>query len=86
MSIKEEVIRLVEGLPESDLLTVRRLLQGLALTRESDEGALRSFLASCPEDDEPETPAERAAVQRAKQEYEAGKVIPHEQVTIGRPD
>ena len=36
MSIKEEVFRLVEELPESDLLTVKRMLRGLRLPQETE--------------------------------------------------
>lgn len=68
--------RLVDSLPEEDLPTAGRLLVGLTATADAAERAL--LLA--PDDDEPETPEERAAVEEALRDVREGRTVPHEEV------
>ena len=68
--------RLVDSLPEEDLTTAGRLLVGLTMTADAVERAL--LLA--PDDDEPETPEERAAVEEALRDLREGRTVPHEEV------
>jgi hypothetical protein len=58
MSTREELHRLLDRIPESDLLTTRKFLRSLV-----DPVELAILLA--PEDDEPESEHERAAVEAA---------------------
>lgn len=75
-SIKQELHALVDALPESEVETARRVLEGLRATA----SAPSYTLDNAPEDDEPETEEERAAVAEALAEMRAGKGIPHEEV------
>jgi predicted transcriptional regulator len=76
MTIKEELHALVDALPESEAETARRVLQGLrAIASEPSY-----TVDSAPEDDEPESEEERAAVAEALAEMRDGKGIPHEEV------
>jgi len=68
--------RLVDSLPEEDLTTAGRLLVGLTMTADAVERAL--LLA--PDDDEPETPEERAAVEEGLRDLREGRTVPHEEV------
>ncbi|MEJ7812312.1 MAG: hypothetical protein WKG32_18015 [Gemmatimonadaceae bacterium] len=78
MTTKERVHRLVDMLPARELETAARVLEGLAALSVSDPVA--RALALAPEDDEPETDEERAAVAEARAEMQRGGVIPHADV------
>lgn len=81
MSIREEVIRLVEAMPETDLAVARRVLEGIALTSPSrGPESLRAFPESCPEDDEPTTEDDLAAIARGREAFARGELISHDEV------
>lgn len=73
---KEQLHRLVDGLPDSEVHAARRYLEYL---HNLQDPVLRAFLEA-PEDDEPETPEERAAVAEAREDFKAGRVVTLEQV------
>jgi len=76
-STKEQLHRLVDALPKSELHAARRFLEYLRNMR--SDPVLRALLEA-PQDDEPETEEERAAVRQAWQEYLRGQARPWEQV------
>lgn len=76
-STKEQLHRLVDALPESELHAARRFLEYLRNMR--SDPVLRALMEA-PEDDEPETPEEAAAVKEAWQEYLRGEFHSWEQV------
>jgi len=70
MSIKEDVHRLVDELPDDELPAARRLLESLR-TKEHDP--LIQHLMQAPIDDEPYTDEERAEDEGGWQEYLRGE-------------
>jgi CO dehydrogenase/acetyl-CoA synthase beta subunit len=76
MTIKEELHRLVDELPESESHAARRFLEYL---RNMGDPVLRAMLEA-PEDDEPETEEERAAVAEAQEDFKAGRVVSHQEL------
>lgn len=76
MTVKEKLYHLVNALPETELLAAERYLEYLA--HSADPVALALELA--PEDDEPVTDADRAAMAEARAELDAGLGIPSEQL------
>lgn len=76
MSVRDEVRRLVDALPESELPTARRLLEALHLLGR-DPRQLALELA--PWDDEPTTPEEEAGVVVAYEELARGEVVSAEE-------
>ncbi|MBI2916707.1 MAG: hypothetical protein HYY01_01825 [Chloroflexi bacterium] len=68
---KQDLHRLVDQLPDSELHAVRRFLEFL---RFQDDSLLRKLLLS-PEDSEPTTPEEDAASEAAWQEYLRGEFV-----------
>ena len=76
MSARDEVRRLVDALPESELPTARRLLEALHLLGR-DPRHLALDLA--PWDDEPTTPEEEAGVAVAYEELARGEVVSAEE-------
>lgn len=73
---KEDLHRLVDQLSPRDLTAARRFLEYL---RDTSDPLLRA-LARAPLDDEPTTPEEDAAAEKAWQEYLRGEGVPLEQV------
>jgi hypothetical protein len=71
---KEVLHRVIDTLPDSELEEAARLLAGLGI----DDPVLRAVLAA-PLDDEPETPEEAAAVQEARDDVAAGRIVSHEE-------
>jgi hypothetical protein len=85
MTVKEELHRLVDALPPSELSAARRLLEYL---RDRGTDPLLSALLEAPEDDEPETAEEAAAVKEAYADLAARRVVPHKEARkrlFGRP-
>ncbi|MBM3465724.1 MAG: hypothetical protein FJX76_26835 [Armatimonadetes bacterium] len=88
MSDRADLHRLVDELPEDSTAAAARILECLrdekrdelsqALRESPDDSFLRA-LAAAPEDDEPETPEEAAAVQEAIEELDRGEGIPWEE-------
>ena len=75
MTTKEELYSLVDDLPDSELHAARRYLEYL---RSTGDPVLRAFLEA-PDDDEPETEEERAAMAEAHEDFRAGRVVPHDE-------
>jgi hypothetical protein len=73
MTVKDDIYRLIEELPEHELVTALRLLEGL---RDRASG-LRRVLAEAPLDDEPVTEDDLAAMAEAQADAAAGRVVPH---------
>ena len=71
---REHLHRLVDALPEDATEAAERLLRQLA------DDSLFSFLMAAPEDDEPETEEERAAVAEARAASARGEVITTEEL------
>ena len=46
----------------------------------SSREALQQLLDALPEDDEPETPEERAAVEEALRDLRGGRIVPHAEI------
>ncbi|HEY6320229.1 MAG TPA: hypothetical protein VJA16_01590 [Thermoanaerobaculia bacterium] len=76
MAPRDNLHRLVDTLPESELERAERVLE---VRRQVAEPFYRP-LEDVPLDDEPETPEERDAIEEARGDVAAGRVIPHEEV------
>lgn len=76
MTTRDTLYRLIDELPERELMLAQQLLTYLQSGRQ-DSLALK--LLSSPLDDEPETEEERSAVQEAKEDRAAGRVVSHEE-------
>lgn len=74
--LRQRLRQLVDQLPEEELQAAHRYLQ--YLLRVTDP-VFRALL-DAPEDEEPETPEEAAAVQEARDDARHGRLIPHEEV------
>ena len=75
MTIKEELHRLVDELPESESHAAKRFLEYL---RNMGDPMMRSLMEA-PEDDEPTTPEEDKGAAEAWQEYLRGEAISAEE-------
>lgn len=75
-SLKEKLHRLIDDLPASELPAAERFLEYL---RDRPGDPVLRALREAPEDDEPETPEEASAVQEAREDVAAGRLIPHEE-------
>ena len=71
MSSRASLHRLIDDLPETEIARAKRVLEAL---RETAERPLYT-LESAPEDDEPETPEEAAAVAESWREHKEGKSL-----------
>lgn len=76
MTIKEELHRLVDELPEGESHAAKRFLEYL---RNMGDPVLRAMLEA-PEDNEPTTPEEDEGAEEAWQEYLRGEARPWEDV------
>jgi hypothetical protein len=76
MTIKDELYRLVDELPEKELHAAKRFLEYL---RNMGDPLLQSLMEA-PYDDEPTTPEEDKGAEEAWQEYQRGKARPWEDV------
>jgi len=72
MTVKERAIRIINELPDERATEALEYLEDLL--------APQYTLENAPLDDEPETPEERAAVERAKAGIARGKGIAHEEL------
>ena len=77
MTIKDDLHRLIEELPDGEAHAARRFLEYL---RNVGSDPLLKALMEAPEDDEPETEEERAAVAEAYEDIKAGRVVTMEEV------
>jgi hypothetical protein len=75
-SIKAELHRLVDELPEAELYPAKRYLVYL---RNMGDPVFRA-LEEAPYDDEPETPEERAAIEEGLKDLSEGNVFSAEEV------
>ena len=73
---RTELHHLVDELPESEIAVAKRFL---AYLRDVQDPVLQALLEA-PEDDEPETEDERAAVAEAYKDLKAGRVVSHEEI------
>lgn len=76
MTAKQQLHALVDLLPESELETARRVLEGLRATAD----IAGYSLDDAPLDDEPESEGERAVVAEARADAAAGRVYSHDEV------
>lgn len=76
MTVKDELYRLVDQLPEGEWHAAKRYLEYL---RNMGDPLLQALMAA-PFDDEPETEEERAAVAEARGDFEAGREVTHEEL------
>lgn len=76
MTVKEELYRLIETLPDSELPIARRVLEHLH--NRGTDPLLRTLLEA-PDDDEAETAEESAAVMEAYADIASGRVVSHEE-------
>ena len=75
MTTKEQLHRLVDHLPESEVPAAERYREYLSVARQDP---FLQALMNAPVDDEPETEEERAAVAEARAALERGQVISDE--------
>lgn len=80
MTTKEQIRQLVEDLPESDLETLKRVLEGLSAL--SSVNLVKAALAHAPIDDEPVTDEEAQAIEEGERDVEAGRVVTVDQVKV----
>lgn len=71
VTVREELHKIVDHIPETDVATARKFLRSLV-------DPVELSLPSAPVEDEPESEAERDAVERARRE--PGPGTPHEEV------
>ena len=74
--LREELQRLVDELPDRELLPAQRYLQYL---KHSADPFLRKLL-DAPEDDEELTPEEEAAIEEGMEDLRAGRIVSLEEV------
>jgi hypothetical protein len=79
MTIREELHRLVDRLPEGELDAALRLLEAW---HNQEDPVLKALLEAV-EDDEPSTPEEDREAQEAWEEYQRGIGKPWEEVKKG---
>lgn len=65
---------LIDRIPEEELAVAKRFLEYLSVSP-----AYRAALLA-PEDDEPVTESDAAAISRANEQVRAGKIVPHDDV------
>ena len=80
MTTKEQIHQLVEGLPDSDLQTVKRVLEGLSAL--SSAKLVKTALAHAPIDDESVTDEEAQAIEEGERDAEAGRVVTADEVQV----
>lgn len=73
MSIKEDVHRIIDDLPESDL---EKLLHHLEMVQAAKRDPFIQALMDAPIDDEPTTPEEDAGAAEAREELRRGEGRP----------
>jgi len=71
VTVREELHRILDHIPESDVATARKFLRSLV-------DPVELSLLNAPADDEPESEEEREAVEPARRE--PGRGTPHEEV------
>ena len=79
MYTKDDLHRLIDQLPDNELLPAKRYLEYL---RNMGDPVLKALI-DAPEDDEPETDEERIAVTEAYDDLAEGKVVTLDDVRRG---
>lgn len=79
MTTKDALHRLIDELPESELATAWHLLEPLRALRAESDPVLRAFL-NAPEDDEPLTEEEIAAIEEGEADIARRALSPWEEV------
>ncbi|WP_026961625.1 hypothetical protein [Alicyclobacillus herbarius] len=74
---REELHRLIDQLPDSEVAPALRYLRYL---RDLGEDPLLKKLTSAPADDEPETEGERTGAEQARRELKTGNVLTTEEL------
>jgi len=74
--MRENLHKLIDELPDTDLPTAERVLEALRATADP----VRQALDSAPEDDEPEADEEAAAVATAWEEHRRGEHLTTEEL------
>lgn len=74
---RQRLHRLLDSVPDREIPAARRFLEYLSAFANDP---VWQALQNAPYDNEPETPAERAAVEEALREMERGETIPHERI------
>jgi predicted transcriptional regulator len=77
MHARDDLHQLIEEFPEAEIPRVSRVLR--ALLPSAEEERLYT-VDTAPEDDEPYTPEERAAVAEALRDVEEGRTVSHAEV------
>ena len=80
MTTKQQIHQLVEDLPESDLETVKRVLEGLSAL--SSANLVKAALANAPVDDEPVTAEEAQAIEEGERDVGAGRVVSADEARV----
>ena len=73
---RDRLHRLIDELPEQDLSAVEQLLT----ERHLDDDTFRRMLAEAPEDDEPLTAEDIAAIEEGVQDVKAGRLISNDEL------
>ena len=80
MTIKDQVHRLMDDLPESESEAGKRVREGLLAMSASNAGEVA--LASAPVDDEPVTDEEAIAIEEGERDVEAGRIVTADLVKV----
>ena len=75
-AVKRQIKDLIDGMPPDELLVIKRFVQ---YVRDMEDPFLRN-LAEAPWDDEPLTEEDIAAIEEAKEDIAAGRLIPAEEL------
>ena len=78
MTARDQLHRLVDGLPENELVTAERVLTGLSVLSLSDP--VMAALAKAPRDDEPVTDREAERIEEGERDLRDGRTVTGEQV------
>ena len=78
MTTKEQIHQLVDDLPERELETVKRVLEGLSAL--SPSNPVLDALANAPVDDEEVSDEEAQAIEDGERDIESGQVVSGDQV------
>ena len=80
MSTKEQIHQLVDDLPESELETAKRVLEGLSAL--SVSSPVEAALANAPVDDESVTDEEAQAIEEGERDVQAGRVVSADEARV----
>ena len=78
MTARDQLHRLVDGLPENELATAERILTGLSAPSLSNP--VMAALAKAPKDDEPVTDREAERIEEGERDLRDGRTVTGEQL------